>query len=150
MNAHVQVPAQVPAQVPVQIPVQVPAAADAPPAPLVPAQHPLPAPAQTPGDHYVVIAEHRSGNYAPERDEADLVSRDKTVRDIYEGQIEDVARVFVFNPVCGTSRDVTVEIARDVAGLHFTEQTEPAWERRDWLHEVLGCHQADLILGVAR
>jgi hypothetical protein len=139
MNAHVPIP--------VQGSVQVPAAADALQAPLVPAQHPLPATSQPAGDHYVVIAEHRSGNYAPERDEADLVSRDKTVRDIYEGQIEDVAKVFVFNPVCGTSRDVTAEIARDVAGLHFTEQTEPTWERRDWLHEVLGCRQADLILG---
>jgi hypothetical protein len=130
--------------------VPLPVAADALAAPLIPAQHPVSAPNQPAGDHYVVIAEHRSGNYAPERDEADLVSRDKTVRDIYEGQIEDVAKVFVFNPVCGTSRDVTVEIARDVAGLHFTEQTEPTWGRRDWLHEVLGCHQADLILGVAR
>ena len=127
---------------------------DARPAPLVPSQNPLlarlPAPAHPARDHYVVIAAHRSGNYAPERDEADLVSRDKTVRDIYEGQIENIAKVFVFNPACGTSSDVTVEIARDVAGLHFTEHTEPSWERRDWLHGVLGCRQADLILGVAR
>ncbi len=115
---------------------------------------PLPAPAQPfaphSADHYLLIARHPSGHYAPERDEAELLSRDKTVKDIYEGQVEDVARVIVFNPARGTCRDVTVEIARDVAGLHFTEQTAPAWERRDWLHRVLGCHQADLILGVAR
>jgi hypothetical protein len=115
---------------------------------------PLPAPAQPltdhAADHYVLIARHPSGHYAPERDESELLSRDKTVKDIYDGQVEDVARVIVFNLARGTCRDATVEIARDVAGLHFTEQTEPAWERRDWLHRVLGCHQADLILGVAR
>lgn len=138
MNAHASLPT-----------------ADARPAPLVPSQHPelsapLPASAHSARDHYLVIAAHRSGNYAPERDEADLVSRERTVRDIYEGQIADVAKVFVFNPACGTSRDVTVEIAREVAGLHFTEQTEPSWERRDWLHGLLGCRQADLILGLAR
>src|SRR5688572_25359150 len=93
---------------------------------------PLSAPAQPlaghAADHYVLIARHPSGHYAPERDEAELLSRDKTVKDIYEGQVADVARVIVFNPARGTCRDVTVEIARDVAGLHFTEQTEPAWE----------------------
>jgi hypothetical protein len=102
------------------------------------------------GDHYLVIARHRAGNYAPEREETDLVSREQTIRDIYEGQIEEVASVFAFNPGRGTCRDATAEIARDVAGLHFTEQTEPHWRRRDWLHKVLGPHQADLILGVRR
>lgn len=102
------------------------------------------------GDHYLVIARHCAGNYAPERDESDLVSRERTVRDIYEGQIEDVASVIAFNPRAGTCRDATAEIARDVAGLHFTEATEPRWQRRDWLHRVLGVHQADLILGVRR
>jgi hypothetical protein len=133
MNAHVSLPI-----------------ADTLQAPLVPAPDPLPVTTPPPGDHYVVITRHSSGNYAPERDWAELVSRDKTVRDIYEGQIDGVAKVFVFDPDCGTSRDATVEIARDVAGLHFTEQTEPTWERRGWLHEVLGCRQADQILGVAR
>jgi hypothetical protein len=110
-----------------------------------------PAPAALPaGDHYLIIARHRAGNYAPEREETDLVSREQTVRDIYEGQIEEVARVLVFDPGRGTCRDATVEIARDVAGLHFTEATEPHWRRRDWLHKVLGVHQADLILGVRR
>ena len=102
------------------------------------------------GDHYLVIARHRAGNYAPEREETDLVSREQTIRDIYEGQIEEVASVFAFNPGRGTCRDATAEIARDVAGLHFTEQTQPHWRRRDWLHKVLGSHQADLILGVRR
>jgi hypothetical protein len=102
------------------------------------------------GDHYLVIARHRAGNYAPEREETDLVSREQTVRDIYEGQIEEVARVVAFDPGRGTCRDATAEIARDVAGLHFTEQTQPHWRRRDWLHKVLGPHQADLILGVRR
>jgi hypothetical protein len=108
------------------------------------------APASTAGDHYLVIARHRAGNYAPEREETDLVSREQTIRDIYEGQIEEVARVVAFNPGRGTCRDATAEIARDVAGLHFTERTEPHWRRRDWLHKVLGPHQADLILGVRR
>jgi hypothetical protein len=108
------------------------------------------APTSPAGDHYLVIARHRAGNYAPEREETDLVSREQTIRDIYEGQIEEVARVFAFNPGRGTCRDATAEIARDVAGLHFTEQTQPHWRRRDWLHKVLGPHQADLILGVRR
>jgi hypothetical protein len=116
--------------------------------PLAPAE--CPAPSSPAGDHDLVIARHRAGNYAPEREESDLVSREQTVRDIYEGQIEEVASVFAFNPGRGTCRDATAEIARDVAGLHFTEATEPHWRRRDWLHRVLGPHQADLILGVRR
>jgi hypothetical protein len=124
--------------------------------PPIAAELPLPqpaeilAPASPAGDHYLVIARHRAGNYAPEREETDLVSREQTIRDIYEGQIEEVARVVAFNPGRGTCRDATAEIARDVAGLHFTEQTQPHWRRRDWLHKVLGPHQADLILGVRR
>jgi hypothetical protein len=124
--------------------------------PPIPAEIRLPAPAELPlpasaaSDHYLVIASHRAGNYAPERDETDMVSRERTIRDIYDGQIEEVARVVVFNSARGTCRDATAEIARDVAGLHFTEATEPHSRRRDWLHRVLGCHQADLILGVRR
>ena len=109
-----------------------------------------PAQASPGGDHYLVIARHRAGNYAPEREETDLVSREQTVRDIYEGQIEEVARIVAFDPGRGTCRDATAEIARDVAGLHFTEASEPHWRRRDWLHKVLGVQQADLILGVRR
>jgi hypothetical protein len=116
----------------------------------LPAPPEILAPASLAGDHYLVIARHRAGNYAPEREETDLVSREQTIRDIYEGQIEEVASVFAFNPGRGTCRDATAEIARDVAGLHFTEQTQPHWRRRDWLHKVLGPHQADLILGVRR
>jgi hypothetical protein len=97
----------------------------------LPAPAEIPAPASPAGDHYLVIARHRAGNYAPEREETDLVSRKQTVRDIYEGQIEEVASVFVLNPGRGTCRDATAEIARDVAGLHFTEQTQPPWRRRD-------------------
>ena len=116
----------------------------------LPARAGLAVPASPAGDHYLVIARHRAGNFAPERDETDLVSRERTVRDIYEGQIEEVASVFVCNPARGTCHDATAEIARDVAGLHFTERTEPHWRRRDWLHRVLGSHQADLILWVRR
>src|SRR5262245_42795099 len=115
-----------------------------------PLASPLPAPAASADDHYLVIAHHRAGNYAPEREEADLVSRERTVRDIYEGQIEEVARVIAFDPAWGTCRDATAEIASDVAGLHVSEQTEPHWRRRDWLHRVLGIAQTDLILGVRR
>ena len=57
-----------------------------------PLSAPLPAPpVATPlGDHYLVIARHRAGNYAPERDETDLVSRERTVRD--SGHAELVAK----------------------------------------------------------
>ncbi len=116
----------------------------------LPAPAEILAPASPAGDHYLVIARHRAGNYAPEREETDLVSREQTVRDIYEGQIEEVARIVAFDPGRGTCRDATAEIARDVAGLHFTEASEPHWRRRDWLHKVLGVQQADLILGVRR
>lgn len=141
---------------PVAASAQAPAVAAMPPAArafraaTLPDPDPAPPLPAAPGDHYLVIARHRAGNYAPQREQTDLVSRERTVRDIYEGQIDDVASVFVFNPARGTCRDATAEIAREVASLHVREQAPPHWRRLCWLHRALGCRQADVILGVRR
>jgi hypothetical protein len=65
---------------------------------------------------YIVILDHRSGAFLPERNLADL-DRKTTVQDIATGQIEDVIAVHEYNPIERTSRDVTDDIMREAAEL---------------------------------
>lgn len=63
---------------------------------------------------YIVIADHRSGAFLPERDLCNL-DRKTTVQDIATGQIEDVMHVIEWNAAEKTSRDVTDDIMREAA-----------------------------------
>ena len=63
---------------------------------------------------HLVICNSRTGAYAAERDLCDL-DRATTVKDIAEGQFGgDIAAIIEFNPVEGTSRDATEDIASAV------------------------------------
>lgn len=55
------------------------------------------------------------GIYAPERAMRDMTSREETILDIITGQVENVVAVLESNPVEGTCRDVSEDIAREVA-----------------------------------
>lgn len=69
-------------------------------------------------DHmrYLVLVAHQSGDYAPERNVADM-DRATTVRHIAEGQFEGLSQVIEFNPAEGTCRDVTEDAVRDVVAI---------------------------------
>ena len=73
---------------------------------------PLPGPPDT--TLHMIIARHRRGAYAAERDVGDL-GREATIADIMNGQVEDVERVLAFNPAECWSRDATEDIAIEIA-----------------------------------
>jgi hypothetical protein len=60
-----------------------------------------------------------------ERDTADA-DHEATIRDIMTGQIDSVHAVFAFNPFEGWSRDVTEDIAIEIA--HRIERSQPVSE----------------------
>jgi hypothetical protein len=63
---------------------------------------------------HMVIARHRQGAYAAERDVDDL-GLEATIADIMSGQVEDVERIIAFNPAECWSRDATEDIAIEIA-----------------------------------
>ena len=66
---------------------------------------------------FAILCRNARVDFFPERSLADTTSRAETIADILTGQVEDVQRVIEFNPVEGTARDVSEDIAREIAGL---------------------------------
>lgn len=62
-------------------------------------------------DHmaYIVLVAHRSGEYLPEQSVSEL-DRATVIKDIADGQYEDLRQVIEFNPVEHICNDVTEEI----------------------------------------
>ena len=86
---------------------------------------------------YLVLVAHPGGAYMPERNETDL-DRATTVKDIATAQLEGVTQVLECNPVEGTCRDVTEDIARDVMQV-WADQAEPlAYWQRVFLESHIG------------
>ena len=85
---------------------------------------------------FAILCRNARVDFLAERSLADTTSRAETIRDILTGQVEDVQRVIEFNPVEGTARDVSEDIAREIAGL----LAEPVGRRdlRDFLEDHLG------------
>ena len=69
-------------------------------------------------DHmaYIVLVAHQSGEYLPEQSVSSL-DRATVVKDIADGQYEDLIQVIELNPVEGTCRDVTEDIAWEVSAI---------------------------------
>lgn len=66
---------------------------------------------------YFVICSAKDGTeYIVERETSDL-DRATTVKDIADGQIENLVQVIECNPVEATSRDVTEDVCRDVMNI---------------------------------
>jgi hypothetical protein len=85
---------------------------------------------------FAILCRNARAEFLAERSLADTTSRTETIHDILTGQVEDVQRVIEFNPAEGTARDVSEDIAREIAGLLM----EPIGRRdlRDFLEEQLG------------
>lgn len=56
-------------------------------------------------------------------------------------------RVYSFNVAEGWARDETEDVAREIANYYGHEGSEPSFELRSWLHQILGPLTADEILG---
>jgi hypothetical protein len=102
-----------------------------------------------PDTHYVPFIRWIGGDIAPERSVAEMLSREVTVADIYSGELEAVSKVIQFSPSRGVCRDVTEEIAIDVATKFRTEMEQPDYFLRSWLHSVLGVSRAENMLDFA-
>ena len=61
------------------------------------------------------------------------LTRDAVIKDILDGQIENVAVILMIDPLAGTCRDVTIEIANAVCDETWGEQEEPFAALRTWL-----------------
>lgn len=94
-------------------------------------------------DHmaYITIISHPDGPYVPERDVADM-DRKSTVEDIACGELEDVLQVIECNPVEGTCRDVTEDIAWEVSAI-WSANGEPLsdWQQ-DFIEQTIGLEAA--------
>ena len=77
---------------------------------------------------YIVVC----GNILPERDTADL-DRKTTVQDIAAGQFEGVTQILECNPVEGTCRNVSEDIAREVMEI-WADEDEAL---QDWQHSFV-------------
>ncbi len=77
-------------------------------------RRPRPLPGPPDATLHMIIARHRRGAYAAERDVGDL-GREATIADIMNGQVEDVERVLAFNPAECWSRDATEDIAIEIS-----------------------------------
>jgi hypothetical protein len=65
--------------------------------------------------HYAVLCAHQHLGYFAERLLEDSCSRATLLKDIIDGNLTRVMKVFAFNPVEGWSKDVTEDIAIEVA-----------------------------------
>lgn len=57
-----------------------------------------------------------------------LASFDEAVRDIYEAQVEDVARVVFIDELAGVIRDASAEVARWIVVIAEVPLCEPAFD----------------------
>ena len=90
---------------------------------------------------YLVVAGHKAGDYLPERNLSDL-DRATTVKDITDGQYEDLIQVIELNPVEGICRDVTEDIAWKVSAI-WSANGEPLsdWQQ-DFIEQTIGLEAA--------
>lgn len=95
-------------------------------------------------DHmtYLVVCASRSGAaYIVEREVADC-DKATTIKMIASGEFEGLAQVLECNPVEGTCRDVTADIARDVMTV-WADGGEPLTRfQRDFVESHIGMSAA--------
>lgn len=86
---------------------------------------------------YILIVGHANGDYFPEQNVSET-DRASVVKDIADGQYGWLQRVFELNPVEGTCRDVTEDIAWEVSAI-WSMRGEPLSDfQRDFIEEQIG------------
>ena len=89
----------------------------------------------------LLVAADKGGAYLPERKLSDL-DRATVIKDIAGGQYEDLIQVIELNPVEGTCRDVTEDIAWEVSAI-WSANGEPLsdWQQ-DFIEQTIGLEAA--------
>jgi hypothetical protein len=88
-------------------------------------------------DFHVVEVRHGNESYLRETDKAGA-SFAAVVDALLSGQVENVLRVYAFNPVEGWARDVSEDIARAVATRAAHEYRAITDSTRDFIEEHAG------------
>lgn len=87
---------------------------------------------------YIPVIAHKSGGYIAERD-LSACTREQIIRDIYDGQIENVTQIWCIDTERGWVGDVIADIAIDIGNLTLTDCLEPFPALVEWLDK----HGAD-------
>lgn len=98
---------------------------------------------------FLVICADRNGTeYVAERNVSDMCS-ERTLRDIASGELRNVSRVIVFNPVEHICTDMTEDFARTVMNV-WASGGEPLTDRqRDFIEQHIGVQAANSFRRVA-
>jgi len=86
----------------------------------------------------ILCRAHNGDIYSAERT-LGATDRAAVVKDIADGQVEDVLAVLEFNPAEGWSKDASADIALDVLRYCLTEDGEIAGICLDFVEDQLGC-----------
>lgn len=89
-------------------------------------------------DFCTVLCNHKGSRYFAELG-IDRTSEASVTEDIASGQIEHVEAVYQFNPVEGTCRDISEDVARTVLGIHLDDDGEVGAGVIEFLEDHLGC-----------
>ena len=90
---------------------------------------------------YVVIVAHESGDFIPEQPV--YVDRKTVVRDIANGQYEELVQVLECNPVEHICNDCSEDIAWEVSA-RWADDGEPLTDwQRDFIEQFLGLDVAN-------
>ena len=83
---------------------------------------------------YIVFERHISGDYTADQRTSEM-DRATVVKEIAQGQYEDIVRVLEIDPANGTCRDATKDIAIDVCEIWSDRGGELFDWERDFLEE---------------
>lgn len=90
---------------------------------------------------YLVIGTDKDGAYLPEQRISDL-DRATVIKDIADGQYEDLIQVIECNPVEGICRDVTEDIAWEVSAIWSANGEQLSDWQQDFIEQIIGLDAA--------
>lgn len=91
---------------------------------------------------YIVAVGHAGGDYFPEQNVSET-DRATVVNDIVQGQYDDLKHVLECNPVEGTCRDVTEDIAWEVSAKWADRGGPLEAYQQDFIEAHLGADAAN-------
>lgn len=84
---------------------------------------------------HIAILKHPGGDYIGETTISQATFADM-VRDVREGQIEDVVKIYAIDPAAGTVKDVTLAVAEAVNDHYNNREEEPFPSLYRWLSDL--------------
>lgn len=89
-------------------------------------------------DFYTIVTNYRHGGLGTEGRIAEELDRQQTVQDIAEGMVSNVQAVIHCNVAEGTCKDVSPEIAREVADYASSNDEPITPDTRDFIEAAAG------------